>query len=205
MPERVQALSVKRTADGQIVSLTTKKPGQSKQSLRNGIKAAAAGNFKGADSKVVTPEIAFSDSCWPLPEMPAKPTISPARAGWIQLGGEFHLLLAQLAGNQVLQRFMAELVSLIEHHLLQIESRLRLDATQRKRRPTSPRRWPDADHGAAWCSVAAIAGNAAARKYPQLPNVNNTTASKWPNMSMWQVLNRCPGPVLVLSYPALAR
>ncbi|OFA01620.1 GntR family transcriptional regulator [Duganella sp. HH101] len=33
------------------------------------------------------------------------------RAGWIRLGGEFHLLLAELAGNQVLQRFMAELVS----------------------------------------------------------------------------------------------
>ena len=33
------------------------------------------------------------------------------RAGWIRLGGEFHLLLAELAGNQVLQRFIAELVS----------------------------------------------------------------------------------------------
>jgi DNA-binding GntR family transcriptional regulator len=33
------------------------------------------------------------------------------RAAWIRLGGEFHLLLAQLAGNQVLQRYMAELVS----------------------------------------------------------------------------------------------
>lgn len=33
------------------------------------------------------------------------------RAGWIRLGGEFHLLLAQLAGNHVLQRFMGELVS----------------------------------------------------------------------------------------------
>lgn len=33
------------------------------------------------------------------------------RAGWIRLGGEFHILLAELAGNQVLQRFMAELVS----------------------------------------------------------------------------------------------
>lgn len=33
------------------------------------------------------------------------------RAAWIRLGGEFHLLLAQLAGNGVLQRFMHELVS----------------------------------------------------------------------------------------------
>jgi DNA-binding GntR family transcriptional regulator len=33
------------------------------------------------------------------------------RAAWIRLGGEFHLLLAELAGNTVLQRFMMELVS----------------------------------------------------------------------------------------------
>ncbi|TYQ05360.1 UNVERIFIED_ORG: DNA-binding GntR family transcriptional regulator [Zoogloea ramigera] len=33
------------------------------------------------------------------------------RAAWIRLGGEFHLLLAQLAGNHVLLRFMGELVS----------------------------------------------------------------------------------------------
>jgi DNA-binding GntR family transcriptional regulator len=33
------------------------------------------------------------------------------RAAWIRLGGEFHLLLAELAGNTVLQRFMVELVS----------------------------------------------------------------------------------------------
>ncbi|NRR33185.1 GntR family transcriptional regulator [Oxalobacteraceae bacterium] len=33
------------------------------------------------------------------------------RAGWIRLGGEFHILLAELAGNQVLLRFMNELVS----------------------------------------------------------------------------------------------
>jgi DNA-binding GntR family transcriptional regulator len=93
------------------------------------------------------------------------------RAGWIRLGGEFHLLLAQLAGNHVLQRFMAELVSrcsliialyeapgsamcendehqdlatlieqgkvkeashLIEHHLLEIEARLRLAEQDKK-------------------------------------------------------------------------
>jgi DNA-binding GntR family transcriptional regulator len=33
------------------------------------------------------------------------------RAGWIRLGGEFHLLLAELSGNAVLHRFMSELVS----------------------------------------------------------------------------------------------
>ncbi|WGG50303.1 GntR family transcriptional regulator [Rugamonas sp. DEMB1] len=93
------------------------------------------------------------------------------RASWIRLGGEFHLLLAELAGNQVLLRFMGELVSrcsliialyespgasmcendehkelmalieqgkaeqagaLIEHHLLEIEGRLRLGEPGRK-------------------------------------------------------------------------
>ncbi len=93
------------------------------------------------------------------------------RAGWIRLGGEFHILLAELAGNRVLQRFMAELVSrcsliialyeapgatmcendehqdlatlieqgkvkeaahLIEHHLLEIEARLRLGTVDKK-------------------------------------------------------------------------
>jgi DNA-binding GntR family transcriptional regulator len=93
------------------------------------------------------------------------------RANWIRLGGEFHLLLAELAGNAVLQRFMTELVSrcsliialyenpgapmcgnhehrellqlieqgkaqqaaqLIEHHLLEIESRLYLGEPDRK-------------------------------------------------------------------------
>ena len=33
------------------------------------------------------------------------------RANWIRLGGEFHLLLAELSGNAVLLRFMGELVS----------------------------------------------------------------------------------------------
>lgn len=33
------------------------------------------------------------------------------RTAWIRLGGEFHLLMAELAGNAVLQRFMVELVS----------------------------------------------------------------------------------------------
>ena len=93
------------------------------------------------------------------------------RAAWIRLGGEFHILLAELAGNHVLRRFMAELVSrcsliialyetpgspmcgndehqdlatlieqgnvaeathLIEHHLLEIEARLRLDTAHKK-------------------------------------------------------------------------
>ncbi|QJE01108.1 GntR family transcriptional regulator [Massilia forsythiae] len=93
------------------------------------------------------------------------------RALWIRLGGEFHLLLADLAGNAVLRRFLGELVSrcsliialyehpgapmcadgshgdllaliergqaarataAIEHHLLEIEGRLRLDTGERK-------------------------------------------------------------------------
>jgi DNA-binding GntR family transcriptional regulator len=93
------------------------------------------------------------------------------RASWIRLGGEFHLLLAELSGNAVLHRFMGELVSrcsliialyetpgapmcgndehgdllalieqgkvaqavdLIEHHLLEIESRLHLEEADRK-------------------------------------------------------------------------
>jgi DNA-binding GntR family transcriptional regulator len=33
------------------------------------------------------------------------------RPNWIRLGGEFHILLAELAGNQVLLRFLSELVS----------------------------------------------------------------------------------------------
>lgn len=93
------------------------------------------------------------------------------RASWIRMGGEFHLLLAELSGNRVLHRYMGELVSrcsliialyespgshmcendehkqlvqlieqgkgeqavaLIEHHLLEIESRLRLGVVTRK-------------------------------------------------------------------------
>jgi DNA-binding GntR family transcriptional regulator len=33
------------------------------------------------------------------------------RTNWIRLGGEFHILLAELAGNRVLLRFLTELVS----------------------------------------------------------------------------------------------
>lgn len=93
------------------------------------------------------------------------------RATWIRLGGEFHLLLAELAGNAVLQRFMTELVlrcsliialyenpgapmcgnhehadllalieqgktdqacALIEHHLIEIESRLYMGEQDRR-------------------------------------------------------------------------
>lgn len=93
------------------------------------------------------------------------------RTNWIRLGGEFHILLGELAGNRVLLRFLTELVSrcsliialyenpgspmceddehqrllllieggqadaataLIEQHLQQIQSRLRLAAPQQK-------------------------------------------------------------------------
>ena len=37
--------------------------------------------------------------------------VSGDRAEWIRLGGEFHILLAELAGNSVLLRFASELVS----------------------------------------------------------------------------------------------
>jgi len=33
------------------------------------------------------------------------------RANWIRLGGEFHILLAEMTGNRVLLRFMSEVVS----------------------------------------------------------------------------------------------
>jgi DNA-binding GntR family transcriptional regulator len=44
------------------------------------------------------------------------------RASWIRLGGEFHLLLAELAGNAVLRRFMGELVSRCSLIIAQYES-----------------------------------------------------------------------------------
>jgi transposase len=49
-------LSVKRVTDGQSISLAAKELGLSDQTLRNWIKAAAAGKLKGAGSKVITPE-----------------------------------------------------------------------------------------------------------------------------------------------------
>jgi transposase len=42
--------------DGQAVSLVVKELGLSDQTLRNWMKAAAAGNLNGAGSRVVTPE-----------------------------------------------------------------------------------------------------------------------------------------------------
>lgn len=48
-------LAVKRVADGQAVSLVVKELGLSDQTLRNWMKAAAAGNLNGAGSRV-TPE-----------------------------------------------------------------------------------------------------------------------------------------------------
>jgi transposase len=49
-------LAVKRVADGQAVSLVVKELGLSDQTLRNWMKASAAGNLNGADRRVVTPE-----------------------------------------------------------------------------------------------------------------------------------------------------
>ena len=49
-------LAVKRVADGQAISLVVKELGLSDQTLRNWVKAAAAGKLNGAGSKVVTPE-----------------------------------------------------------------------------------------------------------------------------------------------------
>ncbi len=49
-------LAVKRVADGQTIPAAAKELGLSDQSLRNWVKAAAAGKLKGACSKVVTPE-----------------------------------------------------------------------------------------------------------------------------------------------------
>ena len=49
-------LAVKRVTDGQAVSLVVKELGLSDQTLRNWMKAAAAGNLNGAGSRVVTPE-----------------------------------------------------------------------------------------------------------------------------------------------------
>lgn len=50
-------LAVKRVvADGQAIPATAKELGLSDQTLRNWVKAAAAGSLKGAGSKVVTPE-----------------------------------------------------------------------------------------------------------------------------------------------------
>jgi len=49
-------LAVKRVSDGQTITEAAKELGLSSQSLRNWIKAAAAGKLTGAGCKVVTPE-----------------------------------------------------------------------------------------------------------------------------------------------------
>lgn len=49
-------LAVKRVADGKSTPATAKELGVSAQTLRNWVKAAAAGTLKGAGGKVVTPQ-----------------------------------------------------------------------------------------------------------------------------------------------------
>jgi transposase len=49
-------LAVKRVLDGQPIPTAAKELGLVEQTLRNWVKAAAAGKLKGAGSKVVTPE-----------------------------------------------------------------------------------------------------------------------------------------------------
>jgi transposase len=49
-------LAVKPLTDGQTIPATTKALGLNDQTLRNWIKASAAGKLNGAGSKVVTPE-----------------------------------------------------------------------------------------------------------------------------------------------------
>jgi transposase len=49
-------LAVKRVAEGEAIAKAAKELGLSEQTLRNWVKAAAAGKLKGAGSKVVTPE-----------------------------------------------------------------------------------------------------------------------------------------------------
>lgn len=51
-----RALAVKRVTDGQPIPMVAKELGLSDQTLRNWVKAAAAGKLVGAGSKVVTPE-----------------------------------------------------------------------------------------------------------------------------------------------------
>lgn len=51
-----RVLAVKRVTDGQTIPIAAKELGLSDQTLRNWVKAAAAGKLVGAGSKVVTPE-----------------------------------------------------------------------------------------------------------------------------------------------------
>ena len=50
-------LAVKRVKDGESIAAVAKELGLGYQTLRNWVKAAADGKFKGAGSKVVTPEV----------------------------------------------------------------------------------------------------------------------------------------------------
>lgn len=49
-------LAVTRVSDGQAIVATAKELGLNEQTLRNWVKAAAAGKLTGAGSKIVTPE-----------------------------------------------------------------------------------------------------------------------------------------------------
>lgn len=49
-------LAVKRVKEGESIAAVAKELGLGDQTLRNWVKAAAAGKLKGAGSKVVTPE-----------------------------------------------------------------------------------------------------------------------------------------------------
>jgi transposase len=49
-------LAVKRVSDGQAITAAARELGLNEQTLRNWVKAAAAGQLTGAGSRVVTPE-----------------------------------------------------------------------------------------------------------------------------------------------------
>jgi transposase len=49
-------LAVQRVTDGELITAVVKELGLGDQTLRNWVKAAAAGRLKGAGNKVVTPE-----------------------------------------------------------------------------------------------------------------------------------------------------
>jgi transposase len=51
-----KALAVKRVKEGQSIGAVARELGLVEQTLRNWVKAAAAGKLKGAGAKVVTPE-----------------------------------------------------------------------------------------------------------------------------------------------------
>jgi transposase len=60
-------LAVKRVADGQAISVAARELGLSDQTLRNWVKAAAAGKLIGAGSKAVTRQrTVATGSNWPV-------------------------------------------------------------------------------------------------------------------------------------------